>query len=342
MAKVTLGSTGIAVEKNGFGALPIQRIDTAAAVKILRKAFEGGISFFDTSRAYSDSEEKLGKAFEGMRGKIVIATKTFAKTPEAFRKDLETSLSMLKTDYIDIYQFHWPQRCYRPDDGTGMYECMLEAKKQGKIRHIGLTNHLLGIAHECVDSGLYETLQFPFSYLSSEKEVELVEKCRKAAMGFIAMKGLSGGLITDSAAAYAFMARFDGVVPIWGIQRESELDEWLGYVDNPPRWTDSLQALIEKDRKELSGDFCRGCGYCLPCPQGITINQCARMSLLIRRSPSAAWLTPQSQEMMRKVEDCVDCGQCRSRCPYSLDTPELLRKNYADYKRILAGELKVD
>ncbi|MFH0975262.1 MAG: aldo/keto reductase [Spirochaetota bacterium] len=342
MAQITLGSTGIRTDRNAFGALPIQRVNMEAAVKILRKAYEGGITFFDTSRVYSDSEEKLGRAFEGIREKIIIATKTFSGTPEGFRKDIETSLKMLKTDYIDIYQFHIPAVCYKPGDGTGMYECMLEAKMQGKIRHIGLTNHKLGIAHECIDSGLYETLQYPFSYLSSEKEIELVEKCRHRNMGFIAMKALSGGLITDSSAAYAFISQYDGVLPIWGIQKESELDEFLSYIDNPPQLTGKRKALIEKDRQELAGDFCRGCGYCMPCQAGIVINNAARMSLLLRRSPSENWLTPEVQEMMKKIEDCVECGQCKSQCPYGLDTPALLKKNYDDYMNVISGKVKVN
>ncbi|BBB90285.1 MAG TPA: aldo/keto reductase [Methylomusa anaerophila] len=341
MAQITLGSTGITTDRNAFGALPIQRVNMETAVKILRKAYAGGMTFFDTARMYSDSEEKIGQAFAGMREKIFIATKTHSNTPEKFWKDLETSLSLLKTDYIDIYQFHWPSVCYKPGDGSGMYECMLEAKKQGKIRHIGLTNHKLGLAHECIDSGLYETLQYPLSYLSSEKEIELVGKCKKTDMGFIAMKALSGGLITDSAAAYAFMTQYDNALPIWGIQRETELDEFLSYKDNPPQLTGERRALIEKDKQELTGEFCRGCGYCMPCPAEIEINNCARMSLLIRRSPSENWLTPKAQEMMKKVEGCLACGKCASQCPYGLDTPELLKKNYADYKKILAGEAEV-
>ncbi len=342
MTQITLGSTGIVSDRNAFGALPIQRVDMESAVGILRKAFDGGITFFDTSRVYSDSEEKIGRAFHGIREKIIIATKTRADTPEKFWRDLETSLTVLRTDYIDIYQFHWPSVCYKSGDGTGMYECMLEAKKLGKIRHIGLTNHKLDIAQECIDSGLYETLQFPFSYLSSDKEISLVEKCKRANMGFIAMKALSGGLITDSAAAYAFMSQYDNVLPIWGIQRESELVEFLSYIDNPPLMTEERKAYIEQERKELTGDFCRGCGYCMPCPVGIEINTCARMSLLIRRSPSKNHLTPKAQELMKKVEDCLECGKCKTRCPYSLDTPALLKKNYEDYKKILTGEVKIN
>ncbi len=342
METVTLGSTGITVNKNGFGALPIQRISTEDAAALARKAYDAGITFFDTARFYTDSEVKLGVAFEGMREKVYIATKTAAATPEEFWNQLQTSLSNLKTDYIDIYQFHNPAVCPKPGDGSGLYEAMLEAKAQGKIRHIGITNHRLAVAKEAIESGLYETLQFPFCYLATEKDIELVEACKKANMGFIAMKALSGGLITNSAAAYAFEAQYDNVLPIWGVQRESELDEFISYIDNPPVLNDELQAVIDQDREQLSGDFCRGCGYCMPCPVGIEINNCARMSLLLRRSPSELQLTEDVQNKMKKIENCLHCNQCKSKCPYGLDTPTLLAKNYEDYKKVLAGEVKVN
>ena len=210
-----------------------------------------------------------------------------------------------------LYQFHNPSFCPRPGDGSGLYECMLEAKEQGKIRHIGITNHRLAVAEEAINSGLYETLQFPFSYLSAQQELDLVEKCRKTNMGFIDMKG---------------------------VQRESELDEFLSYVENPPALTEELEAVISHDRQELQGEFCRGCGYCMPCPAGIEINNCARMSLMIRRAPSAAQLTPEMQEKMLQIENCLHCGKCKSKCPYNLDTPALLERNLKDYKEILAGK----
>ena len=341
MRQITLGSTGITVPQNAFGALPIQRVSTEMAVKLLRRAYEGGMRFFDTARAYSDSEVKVGEAFEGMREKVFIATKTGAKTPEEVRAQVETSLKNLRTDYIDIYQFHCADQCYRPGDGTGMYECMEELKKEGKIRHIGITAHKLYIAEEAVESGLYETLQYPFSYLSSEKEIALVKKCKEANMGFIAMKGLAGGLINRSEAAMAFMSQFDNALPIWGIQKEKELEEWLSYMAEAPTMNEELTAYIEKEQKELTGEFCRGCGYCMPCPAGIMINQCARMSLMLRRAPSKAWLTPQMQAEMKKIEVCLHCNQCMKKCPYELNTPELLKKNYEDYKKVLAGEVKV-
>ena len=336
--QVTLGTTGITVEKNSFGALPIQRISKEEAVKLLRKAYNKGITFFDTARMYTDSEEKVGEAFQGIREKIYIATKTGATTVEGFWKDLHTSLTNLQTDYIDIYQFHNPAFCPKPGDGSGLYEAMLEAKEKGMIRHIGITNHRLNVAKEAIESGLYETLQFPFCYLSTEKELELVDACKEKNMGFIAMKALSGGLITNSAAAYAFLAQYEHVLPIWGVQREYELDEFLSYIDNPPVMTEQIKAVIAKDREELLGDFCRGCGYCMPCPVGIEINNCARMSLMIRRAPSKAQLTEEMQAKMMKIENCLHCNACKAKCPYGLDTPALLEKNLKDYKEILAGK----
>ena len=341
MKNVRLGKTGIITDKNGFGALPIQRISVEEAVKLVKKAYNAGFTFFDTARAYTDSEIKLGEAFDGIRDKVFIASKTQAQNGEDLKKDLDTTLKNLRCEYLDLYQFHNPAFCPKPGDGTGLYEAAEEAKKAGKIRHIGITNHRLAVAKEAIESGLYETLQFPFSYLSGEQEIELVNMCKEADMGFIAMKALAGGLINNSAAAYAFLVRFDNVLPIWGVQRESELDEFISYIGNPPVMTDELSAVIEKDRQELSGEFCRGCGYCMPCPVGIEINNCARMSLMIRRAPSEAQLTPEMQAKMKKIEDCLHCGQCKEKCPYGLDTPTLLEKNYEDYKRILAGEVSV-
>lgn len=338
MKNVRLGKTGIIVNKNGFGALPIQRVSMETAGKILRKAYEGGIRFYDTARFYTDSEEKIGTALSAVRKDIMIASKSMALTKEEFWKDLEKSLSCLKTDYIDIYQFHNPPFCPKPDDGSGMYEAMLEAKRRGKVKHIGITNHRLSVAQEAIASGLYETLQFPFCYLSGEQELKLVEQCEKADMGFIAMKALSGGLITNSAAAYAFQAQYETVLPIWGIQKKTELEEFLSYDKNPPVLEGELAQIIEKDRKELLGEFCRGCGYCMPCSVGIEINNCARMSLLLRRSPAQMQLTEAVQAKMKKIEECMHCGQCKSKCPFGLDTPALLEKNYRDYQEVLAGK----
>jgi len=264
-----------------------------------------------------------------------------AKTPAAFREQLETSLRTLRTDRIDVYQFHCAPRCWRPGDGTGMVEELLKAKTEGKIRHIGITAHLIAVAEECAGSGIYETLQFPFSHLATPREEALVRRCADLGVGFVAMKGLAGGLIRRADAAMAYIRQFLGVLPIWGIQRETELDECIRFMDAPPAMNADRAAAIARDREELSGSFCRGCGYCMPCPQGIQINNCARTSLLLRRAPSKAWLTPGWQAEMAKIGRCTHCNRCASRCPYGLDTPALLRANLEDYRRVLSGQTRV-
>lgn len=324
------------VPRNGFGALPIQRIPMDAAVKLILRALDGGMYYFDTARFYTDSEEKLGVALMGRRQEVVISTKTGATTVEAFWKDLETSLRLLQTEYVDLYQFHNLAFCPKPGDGTGLYEAMLEAKRLGKIRHIGITNHRQRVALEAIESGLYETLQYPFSYLATEADLDIVQRCLQANMGFICMKGLSGGLITHSAAAYAWLAQYE-VAPIWGIQKESELDEWLSYQDNPPVLDDEMLATIERDRRELSGNFCRGCGYCQPCTVDIQIQDCNRMSLFLQRAPHSVYVTDDWRREMDKIDDCVHCDLCKSRCPYGLDIPNLLVKNKEDFDKVWAA-----
>ena len=333
-----LGKTNLEVNKNGFGALPIQRRDEKDSIEILKTAYDNGIDFYDTARFYTDSESKLGKAFEDVRENIYIATKTGMETPEEFWKDLETSLNELKTDYIDLYQFHNISFCPKEDDE--LYQAMLEAKSQGLINHIGITTHKIAIAHEALDCGLYESLQYPFSYLSSDEELQLVEKCRQLDVGFIAMKAMGGGLLKNSKASYAYLNQFDNVLPIWGIQHLHELEEFLSYSSDLVL-DDELTRIIETDKKELGENFCRGCGYCMPCPEDINISLCARMSLWIRRFPTEPNMDDRTQEIMKKTLDCVECYACVDNCPYELDIPQLLKDNYEDYMNVLEGRTKI-
>ena len=330
-----LGKTNLEVNKNGFGALPIQRCDMDLAVEILKKAYDNGINFYDTAHFYTDSEEKMGNAFEDIpRDKIYLASKSAAETTEDFWSDLETSLKSLKTDYLDLHQFH--NISFVPKEDDELFQAMLEAKEKGMVRHIGITTHKMAHAHEAIESGLYETLQFPFSYLSNAEEIELVNKCKELDVGFIAMKAMGGGLITNSKASYAFLNQFDNVLPIWGIQKISELDEFLSYGENTVL-DDKLKAAIEKDKRELGENFCRGCGYSMPCPEEINVSLCARMSLWIRRFPTEPNMDEKTQEIMKKTLDCTECYNCVDKCPYELDIPQLLKENYEDYMNVLEG-----
>lgn len=337
METVRLGRTGLQVTRTAFGALPIQRIAAAEAARLLRRAFDAGINFFDTARMYSDSEEKIGLALADVRPRIVLATKSHASDRKGVLDHLAVSLRNLKTDYVDLLQLHNPASPPDPDDPESAYAGAVEARRKGMTRFIGITNHRLTVARAAVESGLYDTLQFPLSSISSDEDLRLPELCKDRDVGLIAMKALSGGLITHAAAAFAFLRQFGNVVPIWGIQREAELDEFLRLEAHPPALDDAMRDAIQRDRRDLAGDFCRGCGYCLPCPQEIPIPMAARMALLLRRSPCEPLLTEAWREQMHRIEQCTECRQCSDRCPYGLDTPNLLKRMLADYDQFYAA-----
>ena len=336
MKMIRLGRTGLMVSRTSFGALPIQRISHAESTRLLRRAYEAGVNYFDTANAYTDSEEKIGEALHDVREHIVISTKSGGADKKTVQAHIEQSLRSLRTDYIDIFQFHNPAVLPDPNDPHGPFAAALEAKQKGYIRHIGITNHRMKVAQQALESGNFETLQFPFCYLATEEEYALVRRCKELDIGFIAMKGLSGGMLSNAEACYAFMRQYDNVVPIWGIQKEEELDEWLELTERDPGMTPKLEAVIAKDRKELAGNFCRSCGYCLPCPAEINIPQAGRMAMLLRRAPYRPYMTDEWYREMHKIENCIHCEACKSRCPYGLDTPALLQYMLQDYDAFYA------
>lgn len=336
METMELGKTGLVISRMGFGALPVQRCSTEDGVRLIRRAYENGVTFFDTANAYTDSETKLGLALSDVRSRVVIATKSAGKDYAEVTSHIQNSLRALKTDYIDLFQFHNPAAMPTPDGGDGRYAAALDAKKKGYIRHIGISEHRIRLAFDCVKSGLFETLQYPFSYIAADQDIELVNTCLQAGMGYIAMKGLAGGMLQNAEACWTFMRQFPGVVPIWGIQHEWELDQWLELEKRQPPLSPALRTFIEKEKKELAGDFCRSCGYCLPCPAGIDIPQSGRMAMLLRRSPYRPYMSDEWHEKMHRIDHCLGCGACKSRCPYGLDTPNLLKTMLADYDKFYA------
>jgi aryl-alcohol dehydrogenase-like predicted oxidoreductase len=338
MQQITVGKTGLAVSRTGFGCIPIQRISYQESTALLQRAYDQGITLYDTANAYTTSEDRIGTALHHVRDKIVLCTKSFQLSQDKVMENIENSLRMLRTDYVDVLQLHNPSFVPRPGGEDGLYDCLVKAKAQGKIRHIGITFHSKDRAREAVLSGLYDTLQYPLSYLSTADELALIGLCREHNMGLLAMKGLCGGLLTNAKAAFAFLRQYENVIPIWGIQEMRELEEFLSYEQEPPMLDNILQGAIDADRAELSGNFCRACGYCLPCPAGIPIPMAARMAFLLRRMVKENFLTPEWQNNMRLIDSCTGCGHCRDHCPYGLDTPGLLKRQQKEYFDVLAGE----
>jgi aryl-alcohol dehydrogenase-like predicted oxidoreductase len=339
MERTRLGKTGLMVSRTSFGAIPIQRISYDESTAILQAAYKGGVNFYDTARAYTTSESRIGKALGHVRNEIIIASKTLAKTGELLEKDLATSLTELGSDYIDVYQLHNPPFVPKPGDDNGIYDAALNAKKDGKIRHIGITSHKLPLAKEMVASGLFDTMQFPICMISTEDELELVNLCKQQDVGLIAMKALGGGLIQNAKSAFAYLRQYDNVVPIWGIQKMRELEEFLAYEENSPALDDSMWKIINDYRKELADNFCRACGYCMPCPEEINIIMAARMKLLLGRMEISGLTNEGGIEMMRKVNNCTNCNHCVRHCPYELDTPTILKENLAFYENYITAQL---
>ena len=339
MTTVRLGRTELVAGKQSFGCLPIQRITKEEAVALLRRAYDGGMNYFDTARAYSDSEEKVGAAFAGMRDKIIISTKTQAWTAEGMRKDLEESLRALQTDYIDIYQFHNPAFCPKPGGEDGLYEAALEAKRQGKIRHISITNHRLAVAHEAIDSGCTTPSSFP----------QLPSRSPGAGDGGQVPGGGHGLHRHESPGRRPHPGRADGGPPSWrhsppwspsgASSTTGSWNQFLACVKNPPEMTAERQAVIDRDRKELSGDFCRGCGYCMPCPAGIEIKQLRPHVPHAPPCPGGGLAHPGvAGEDGQNPGTASTLRRLHVQVPLRLNTPRLLEENYRDYQQVLARQ----
>ena len=336
MEQIRFGRTGLKVSRTGFGGIPIQRVSYDESTAILRRAYESGINLYDTANMYTTSEDRIGTALSDVRKSIVICTKSGARDVETFTRHLENSLAKLRTDYIDVFQFHLPPFVPRHDGEDGLYSAAIKAKREGKIRFVGISCHKRLLGLEAAESNLYDVLQFPFSHISTDEEMAVAKVCETNNLGVLGMKALCGGILTNAKAAFAFLRQYKNIVPIWGIEKLDELEEFIAYENNPPAFDEDLKEAIRIDREELSSEFCRACGYCLPCPANIPIPMAARMKFLLGRMFAPVFLTEEWQENMRRVDDCTNCKQCLPRCPYGLDIPRLLKEHKKSFYEILA------
>jgi predicted aldo/keto reductase-like oxidoreductase len=330
MEMLKLGRTDLVVSQVGFGAIPIIRLDRQEAVRVLRYARERGINFFDTANAYRDSEEKIGRAFAGMRDQIILATKTQRRDGDGVREHLEHSLKMLQTDYLDLYQLH--QVAQEKDWAAvmapgGAMEVVTRAKAAGQIRYLGVTSHSLPMALKMVRSGLFDTIQFPFNFIENGASHELLPAAGQLNIGFIGMKPFAGGAISNADAAFKFLRQHPGLLPIPGFESNAQIDEVLSFYTVANRVTDHDRAVMALCREELGKRFCRRCEYCQPCPQGVMITPAMGYPIVVARM-SAAVAKEFSRRPMESVMRCNACGACIDHCPYELPIPEMLKANY--------------
>ena len=337
MKYVKLGTTELTVSEFGFGCIPIIRLPKDDTVTVLRHAFERGITYFDTANAYRDSEEKIGMAFAGMRDKVVIATKSLMRSAEGLAAHLENSLRMLQTEYIDLYQLHQiaQEKDWREATGpNGALEAVMKAKTAGKVRHIGVTSHSLPMAVRLVQSGLFDTIQFPFNLIEEAAKEELIGAAQSKGMAFICMKPFGGGVIDNAEVAFKYLRDHAGVIPIPGFESCEQIDEVLSYYSQPNVVTEHDRDVMNNYRKELGKRFCRRCEYCQPCPQGVLITPAMGYPIVASRmSPMVA--VEFCKNPMESVQLCTACGTCLGRCPYELPITDILRSNYSLYERHL-------
>lgn len=335
MRYIKLGSTDLNISELGFGCIPIIRLTKETAIDVLRHAFDQGITFYDTANMYRDSEEKIGRAFEGKRDKIVIATKTLNRDGDGAIKHLENSLRMLKTDYIDLFQLH--QVAHEKDfdavtSPAGAVDALGKAKEQGKVRYIGVSSHSLPMAVRLVKTGMFHTIQFPFNFIEDAAKDELHKAAQQAGMGIIAMKPFAGGVIDNAEIAFKFLRQYPEVLPIPGFDSIASVDQIVSFYRQPNTVTEKDIRLMDQYRLELGKKFCRRCEYCQPCPQGVMITMAMGYKIIASRM-SPAVSVEFCRVPMESVALCTGCEECVGRCPYQLPIPEMLKEYYDLYEQ---------
>lgn len=333
MQYTTLGKTGLRVSRMGFGGIPIQKIDAEGTRILAHKMVDMGINYIDTARGYTVSESYLGYALEGIRDRFVLATKSMARTKEAMEKDIQTSLSNLRTDYIDLYQVHNPSMAQLDQvlaEG-GALEALLEAKRAGKIGHIGLTAHSAEVFARALTLDWVETVMFPYNIVE-QQGADLIRAAAERGVGFIAMKPLAGGAIENASLAMRYVcANPDVTVVIPGMADVSEIDENAAACADTSPLTEDEQRQIAAVREQLGSSFCRRCGYCAPCTVGINIPSVFLFAGYLQRYDLGGWARDRYATLKVKASACIGCGACETRCPYHLPIREMLKKAAADF-----------
>jgi predicted aldo/keto reductase-like oxidoreductase len=335
MRYLPLGKTGLNVSEVGFGGIPIIRLDMDAAVTVLQRAYESGITLYDTANMYLDSEKKIGKALGGVREKVLLATKTICRDADGANAQLENSLRMLGTDYIDIYQLHQIAQEKDWDLVTGpggALEAVSKAQKQGKIRYVGVSSHNLAMAVKLVRSGLFSTIQFPFNFIEDGAKDEMHVLAREAGMGILAMKPFAGGMIDNAKVAFKFLRQHPDVIVLPGFDSLEQVDEVVSFYEQTNTVTAEDRHLMDDYRSTLGKQFCRRCEYCQPCPQGVMITSAMTYKVVASRmSPRIA--VKFAENIMKSVTLCTECRECVDRCPYELPIPDMLKAHYDLYER---------
>jgi len=334
MQRVRLGKTNLVVSRVGFGGIPLQRLTEPEAIHLVRRCLDLGITFFDTANAYTTSEELIGKAIAGRRETVVLATKSNARDKATTRAHLELSLRRLQTSYLDLWQLHnvsTPEALAKVLGPGGAMETAEEARREGLIRYVGLSSHSLDLALQAVATGLFETVQFPFNFVTDEAAQRLLPLTRQQDVGFIAMKPFAGGMLDNASLALKWLLQFDDILPDPGIQAVAEVEEIAAIVAGSWALTAADTEEIARIRATTGAHFCHRCEYCQPCPQHVGVSTVLSLQSFWRRFPPERFFAGFVAEAAEGARRCAECGDCEGRCPYHLPIREMLRENLAFY-----------
>jgi len=330
MERMVLGKTGIETVRLGFGGIPIQRVSETQAIEVVLHALDKGIDFIDTSRVYTNSEGRIGKALKQTDKKAAVATKSFNRSADGIRKDVDVSLKELQLDYIDVYQCHGisSEEDYRLiTSPNGALEGLVKAKEQGLVGHIGITSHSLDLLEKIIDDGLFETIMVCFSFLEPAAKEKVIPKAREKGIGIIAMKPFSGGVIEAPEIALKWALSFPDVLVLAGVEEKSLVDQNWKVFQGSYELSDGEIQKIREIGSEYDKKFCRRCDYCLPCPVEIPIQFVLGIRSFLKRMGPGALKTPMFGSMLEKAANCTECGDCMSRCPYGLPIPDMIKTN---------------
>jgi predicted aldo/keto reductase-like oxidoreductase len=325
-----LGRTNLKVKALGFGGIPIQRVSEKEAIEVVRRCYDLGINYFDTARLYSVSEDRIGKALEDVREKVFIATKSICRTENEFLQELDISLKDLRTEWIDVYQLHnvaSKEDWIKISSPGGALDAAYKALDKGKIKHLGITSHNSSILTDIVKKDIFEVIQIPYNYLSLMAKEELLPLCNKMNVGTVIMKPMAGGEFSRADVALKFILKDENVdVVIPGMMTVAEVEENVVIASQPYDLNADDLILIEEDKNRLGTQFCRGCDYCQPCPQEIPISNILRVESFVKRLEGTDKLKELVKGSKEKVDSCIDCGECESRCPYHLPIREMFHE----------------
>jgi predicted aldo/keto reductase-like oxidoreductase len=340
MEKIRFGKSALMASRIAFGGIPIMRLSTAEAVKVVRGALDLGVNFIDTANAYLDSEEKIGAAIKGTRrDELILASKSGAGDKKTFNAHLDKCLAALGTDYVDFYQFHNIATKEKRDEifaPGGAYEGMLEAVQAGKVRFPAFTSHNVALAVEIMKTKRFYSVQLPYNFLDDDAEREAIPLARRLDMGFIAMKPLGGGLLDDAGLCFRYILRLEGVLPDPGVESLRELEEIARIAERKEPFSDADRDAVERYRAELGPSWCHRCDYCQPCRQGIAISTALTAKSFPKRMPLTRVKAMLSGEFER-ARGCIECGDCMTRCPYHLAIPRLLKEVLAWWDAAISG-----